>query len=275
MSNLILQNQVTSFTQDQKHETKSNKFIAIQPSQIGAALIGQGFDLVHLKMGKARKAGNETHQTTIARYRQNHELKIGGNYMDLVFKVPHLYGAIEAFVGTYRLVCSNGMVVGTKFFAPPRIKHVGDAQSQIDALIPQLVAKHDELVANIEFLQSRDVTSSQVAEFVRVSANLRLQGTGNVSNIQYSDLTRVRRADDAGNDAFTVLNVVQENLMRYGMRYETRSIDDTGRETVRNMTARPVTRSRMGDTESVRSVDLNASLWDAANEILMGGQKAA
>lgn len=267
----------TSFVQDQKHETKTERFVAIQPSQIETKLADHGFSLVHLKSGRARHESRADHQTTIARYRGS-ELTIGGLHMDLVFKVPHLYGAIQAFLGTYRLVCSNGLVVGTKFFDAPRIRHTGDALTQVETLIPQLVAKHDQLIDAIREMQGRDVTPSQVADFVREVAHLRIGQPDNgpilneerrIVSIQYNDLMQVRRGADQGQDAFTVLNVVQENIMRHGMRYQTKSLDDKGRDVVRNMTARPVTRSRQGETESVRSVDLNASIWDLAKEILV------
>ena len=260
----------TSFTQDEAHQTKSSKFVAIQPSQIATVLADNGFKLVHLKQGRARLADRAAHQTTIARYRSETELKINGLYMDLVFKVPHLYGALQSYIGTYRQVCSNGLVVGQKFYEASRIRHTGDALSQLENLIPSLVAKHDQLTDSIREMMARNVTPSQVAEFVREAANLRLGQGENISMIQYTDLTRVRRQDDSGQDAFSILNVVQENLMRSGLRYVSTSLDQHGRTNVRHMTARPILRQRGGEAESVRSVDLNASLWDAANKILMG-----
>ena len=260
----------TSFTQDEAHQTKSSKFVPIQPSQIATVLADNGFKLAHLKQGRARLPDRAAHQTTIARYRSETELKINGLHMDLVFKVPHLYGALQSYIGTYRQVCSNGLVVGVKYFETPRIRHTGDALSQLENLIPQLVAKHDQLTDSIREMMSRDVTPTQVAEFIREAAILRLGQAENINSIQYNDLTVVHRADDSGRDAFTVLNVVQENLMRRGLRYVSSSVDQHGRTNLRNMTARPILRQRGGEAESVRSVDLNASLWDAANRILMG-----
>lgn len=272
---LVVPNQVNSFTQDQAHQSKTAAFVAIQPSQIATVLKDNGFNLVHLKMGRARHADKAAHQTTIARYRSETELKIGGLNMDIVFKIPHLYGALQAFLGTYRQVCTNGLVVGHKFFDAPRIRHTGDALSQVEALIPQLVAMHDALSDSIREMQAREVNATQVADFVREIARQRVgelvqsQNEAGIVSIQYDDLMRVRRAADSGRDAFSVLNVVQENLMRFGMRYQTRSLDQNGIASIRNMTARPVTRTRQGETESVRSVDLNASLWDSAREILL------
>ena len=265
--------QINSFTQDQAHGTKSAKFVPIQASELQTVLADHGFDLVHLKMGRARLQDRAAHQTTIARYRSAHELTIGGLHMDLVLKVPHLYGALQAFVGTYRQICSNGLVVGQKF-ASGRVAHVGDALNQLDKILPSLIAQHDQLVDHIRLMQARNVTPSEVAQLTKQVADLRLDGIKNIVSVQYCDLMRVRRGEDAGQDLFTVLNVLQENVMRYGIRYVTstpQTLDLTSQrrpDTIRHMTARPVTRNRQGETETVRSVDLNASIWDAAMDIL-------
>jgi len=43
----------TSFVQDQRHTTKSQRFSAVQPSHIAAVLDNHGFNLVHLKSAGA------------------------------------------------------------------------------------------------------------------------------------------------------------------------------------------------------------------------------
>jgi len=259
---------VNSFTQKEAHSTKSAKFVPIQPSQLQTVLADHGFNLVHLKMGRARKLENAVHQTTIARYRSTDSLEIGGLWMDLVLKVPHLYGALQAYVGTYRQICTNGLVVGQKF-ASGRVAHVGDALTQLDKILPSLIAQHDQLIDHIRMMQSRNVTPNEVAQLTKQVAELRLDGIKNIVDVQYADLMRPRRNEDQGTDLFTVLNVLQENVMRHGLRYTTNTLDTAKNvPVIRNMTARPVTRNRQGDTESVRSVDLNASIWDAAMSIL-------
>lgn len=258
----------TSFVQDQKHNSKSERFVQIVPSDIGMRLADQGFELVKLQSGQARKQENIGHQTTIARYRQNQELTIGGHHLDIVFKVPHLTGSVQAFLGTYRQICSNGLVVGTKFFDAPRVRHGGDALDQISGLVGTLVSKHDQLIETIRELQSRDVTPKGLCDFLEAAAALRLENSSNVLNTQYQDLLMIRREVDTGKDAYTILNVVEENLSRYGFRYQTKSVDDHGVSSLRNMVARPLAFRRGADVESSRSVDVKSQLWDLASEFL-------
>lgn len=262
-----------SFTQDQKHESKSNKFVTIQPKHIAEILSSHGLDLVHLRSGIAKNPDRAAHQTTIARYRSSQEMKIGGLNLDIVFKIPHLYGSIEAFLGTYRRVCSNGMVVGDKFMNIPRIRHSGNAISQIESIIPLLVAKHDQLCELITAMSAQQVDPVRLAAFLKEVARLRLDTLGEnskVISVKYNDLAVVRRTEDTGTDVFSILNVVQENIMRHGMSYQIESKNKNGDVSVRSMTTRPMIKTRReNEIETIRSVNMNASIWDAAQNILM------
>jgi hypothetical protein len=250
-----------SFVQNQAHTTKTDRFVPIQPSQVATALAGHGFSLVSLKSGNARLADRADFQNTVARYRHADPLSIDGLHMDLVFKIPHLYGALQCFVGTYRQICSNGLVVGQKFVSG-RVMHVGDALSQLDALIPTMVSQHDHLVDTIREMQARNVTPSELAQLATNVATLRLASTENVSRVFAQDLLKIRRREDSQNDLFSVLNVIQENAIRYGIRYQTTTTDNKGIATVRNGTAR-----RVSET-SVKAIDLNVSIWDEASKLL-------
>ena len=264
--------QVNSFTQDTAHGTKSAKFVTLTPSETAQIMADYGFEQVSLEMGRARIADRAAHQNVTARYRSRNALQIDGLWMDIISIQKHLYGADSFHIGTWRKVCGNGLTVGHKFVSG-RVVHLGSAQSQLEALLPSLVAQHDQLVDHIRMMQARNVTPSEVAQLTQTVANLRLDGIKNIRSIQYADLMRIRRDEDRGTDLFTVLNVLQENVMRYGVRYQVESTQTDTRtgvvtNLIRNQTARPVTKTRQGDVETVRSVEMNASIWDAAMNIL-------
>lgn len=251
----------TSFIQDQKHLTKSERFQAIKPAMIAEVLDSHGFDLVHLKTGKAKTADRADFQTTVARYRSRDGFAIDGLGFDIIFKVPHLYGSLQGVLGLFRGTCANQLNVGTHF-ENVRVKHLGSPQNELDALIPRLVAQRAQLVETVQMMQSRNVTPTELVELAREIAGIRLQGVENVAKIEVTDLIKVRRQDDAKNDLFSVLNVIQENVLRYGMRYQINSTAQDGTVSIRNMNARKVRE------ESVKAIDLNASIWDAASKLL-------
>jgi hypothetical protein len=265
----------TSFTQDTKHDSKSDKFKVIVPEYGQELLSDYGYKRVSLHTGRARKLENVNHQTTIATYQNETALKVGDIFPRITLKIPHIYGAVEAFAAFLRLACLNGNAYRLTDSGKTKIRHTGDAQSQFEATIKLLVDHTAEMNDSIRELQARNVTPDQVAEFTQEVARLRLGSLpgdkdSNIVSVQYDDLLRVRRAADSGQDAFTVYQIEQENVLKYGLRYMTRSIDEvTGRTNLRQLVARPITRTAQGEIETVRSVDMNVSIMELARKILL------
>ena len=251
----------TSFIQNSKHLSKSDRFKVIQPSMIETVLNDHGFDLVHLKTGKSKNPDRQDFQTTVARYRSRQAFEIDGLNMDLIFKVPHLYGKLVGVLGLFRGVCANQLNVGTHF-KTVKVGHIGDPMSQLDTLIPELVAQHNQLAETVRIMQAREVNANELIQLAKDVSLARLDGVDNIQRIEYQDLLKVRRQDDVKNDLFSVLNVLQENAIRYGLRYQTTSTNEIGVTQVRNMVARPV------KIESVKAIDLNASIWDVASKLI-------
>ncbi len=251
----------TSFVQDQKHGTKSDRFQAIKPALIAEVLDGHGFDLVHLKTGKAKTQDRADFQTTVARYRSRDQFSIDGLGFDIIFKVPHLYGSLQGVLGLFRGTCANQLNVGTHFESV-KVKHLGNPYQELDSLIPRLVAQRQKLVETVQLMQARDVTPSELVALAQDVAAIRLADVKGLQKVEVTDLLKVRRQDDAKNDLFSCLNVIQENVLRYGIRYQIENVDDNGNTQRQNRTARKVRE------ESVKAIELNASIWDAATKLL-------
>lgn len=264
-----------SFVQDQRHATKTEVFQAVQPSMLAELMAAFGFDLVHLKTGRARHADKAQHQTTLARYRSKDAFGINGSFYDILIKVPHLYGAIEARAGFFRGVCANQWNSGD-LFDRIKVRHVGEPLSELNTLIPKLVSQREAYVDLIKSMQAKDVSANQLVSLAKEIGDLRLSQVGSVvKNVQYDNLLKVRRVEDNQSDLFTVINVIQENVMRHGIKYQVESQDQNGIAYLRNQVARPVMRTRQGEIETVRSMELNGSIWDVATRLLQNETKAA
>lgn len=253
----------TSYVQDNKHLTKSERFQVIQPAMIGQVLSDHGFELVHLKTAKAKQADKQDFQTTVARYRSRDAFEVEGLSLDLIFKVPHLYGSLVGVLGLFRGVCSNQLNVG-RHFETIKVRHSGTPLEDLNQLIPALVAQREKLIETVRIMQTRDVTPSEIIELAKQTAMVRLAGVDNAYNINFQDLITPRRQEDLKSDLFSVMNVIQENLIRYGVRYQTHREVEGQRTLVRNQVARRVNEA------SVRAIDLNGSVWDLASQLLVG-----
>jgi len=246
----------SSFFQDSKHETKSSSFRAIKPESIQTVLRDHGFSLVHLKSGNAKHADKAAFQTTVARYRSETPFEVNGLSLDLIFKVPHLYGALQGVLGLFRGACANQLNVGTHF-KNVKIKHIGDPLNELNNLIPMLVSQQNKLVQDVQNMRAINLGQDSIRELTYNLAKARL---GDIENVQYIDLrplTQTRRFEDVNTDLFTVFNIVQENIMRHGVKYTTSKIENDVR-LVQNFTTRRVNES------GASAIELNSKLWDIA-----------
>jgi hypothetical protein len=253
----------TSFVQDSRHATKSQRFVPVQPSQLALVLADHGFSLNHLKTGHARNPERADHQTTIARYVAHDSADIcsllgDGSSLDLLVRAPHLTGAIELRLGFFRGVCANQWNAG-KLLASVRVSHMGNCLETLNRAIPQLVAQRSELADAITRMSAQTVTPAQLAGLAQSVADIRMAGIDNVQRAHVSDLLRPRRAADARSDLFSVANVLQENALRFGMRYEL-----AGAEAIRsrNMITRKVIET------SATAIEMTGNIWEAAAQLL-------
>src|SRR6185369_2108582 len=119
-------NLTKSFVQNQKHANVSEKFVPIQGLAVAEMLKPQGFDIVHLKTGRAKHADKADFQTTVSRYRSIDTFEIDGLFLDVILKNPHLgRGCSELILGLFRGICSNQLAVGYHF-ETVKVRHVGE-----------------------------------------------------------------------------------------------------------------------------------------------------
>lgn len=258
MSNISVS---TSFVQSNKHDTKSNRFQSIQPSKIAEVLLDHGFDLATLKTGIAKSLERQDYQTTVATYRSRDQFELKGMHFDLKFKIPHLYGALQAYLGIFRLVCKNGLVAGHNY-QTLSVKHLGNPYEILNAEIPRLVAQRDAMVAEISAMQNTELSQSEMILLAAAIAEARLKPISNVVKFESTNLLVAGRHEDVQTDLFTVFNVIQENLLRKGLQYQFNSFDSNGVTILRNATSR-----RIKDT-SVAAIDLNQAIWDVASNFI-------
>ena len=250
----------TSYVQDQRHVSKSARFVPVQPSQIGLVLADHGFALGHLKTAHARNPERADHQTTIARYVAQDSADLArvlgpGSTLDLLVRAPHLTGSIELRLGFFRGTCANQWNAGT-LLARVKVAHMGDCLQLLNRAIPELVAQRSQLAESIVRMTERQLAPRELADLAQRVADIRMAGI-DASRVHVADLLRPRRAADARSDLFSVANVLQENVLRYGMRYETGVARD-----VRHMTTRKIVET------SATALETTGNIWEEAAKLL-------
>jgi len=117
---------------------------------------------------------------------------------------------LEASLGTYRLVCSNGLIAHDRY-ATESIQHTGTNIFNIETVLGRLNRHANIIMQEFNKLKQKDLTPDQIKTFATKAAKLRFS-EAELSDINIDDLLTINRPEDAGNDMWSVYNRVQENL---------------------------------------------------------------
>jgi hypothetical protein len=157
--------------------------------------------------------------------------------------------ALKIAAGIGRLVCSNGMVVGTDFEQFRYVHRGNKIYENLENTYEQLVAHLNNLKAKIERLNNIYLAPNKVYSIIDNIYARTFETDGVKKKVKlrpltekaYIDALQVHREEDNKLDAYTVMNVIQENLVRYGaFNCETETTDkNTGVITLTKRTKRP------------------------------------
>lgn len=246
-----------SYNQDQRHGSQSLKYNPIQPSAIGIAMANHGLSLANLKTGRARHEDKADFQRTFARYR-GPEIA-AGIFLDIVHVSNKLgRGQDLLLAGLFRLICTNGLGVSKNFFNF-KIRHTGDTYDNLDTGIAATLAMQGKIGDVVKAMQGTQLTSDQAQDFAQSAA--RLLVPANADRVAHR-LLGLKRVEDDARDLWTVFNVVQENAMRgRNVAYTIKSLDDLGRDRIRQMNVRAIGQNTARDSE------FNGALFDLALKV--------
>ena len=134
-------------------------------------------------------------------------------------------GALVLMGGYGRIACSNGLIIGD--IEGGRFVHRGTTiYEKLENQYEKIVAHLNKIKQSVEVLKSTELTEEQldrcittIAKRVFEKDTKKYKVTANIAKYSLNRLKRVRREEDKGKDAFTLLNVVQENIVRNGNLY--------------------------------------------------------
>ncbi len=120
------------------------------------------------------------------------------------------FNPLTASLGTYRLVCSNGLIAHDRY-AVETIEHTETGLYSIESVLSKLNRHADIILQEFNKLKQKDLTPDQIKSFATKAAKLRYS-EAELSNVNIDDLLTVNRPEDFGDDMWSVYNRVQENL---------------------------------------------------------------
>ena len=237
-------------TLDQKLPTLSDKYRLAKTSEIVKRIEGLGFTMdkfVAMKVRKKERQGFQKHRAIFT----SPELKATSDGVPQLLLTNSHDGtsSVVLQLGFFRYVCSNGLVVGNNIIEPVRVRHSGnDFDDRLIVAINHIVAQAHKLTESIDKMKSKILTGSEIMAFQREALQKRLGADVKIDSF----FIPTHREEDKAQDLFTVMNVIQENLIRGGARVRVEQDGKTKDKTVRRVNS------------LVSQTEINTMLWDLA-----------
>lgn len=195
-----------------------------------------------------RKDDKEGFQRHIIKFTMGQALtEVGQERIDLLLYNSHDRGsAFKLAMGIYRLVCSNGLVVGDDRLSFSH-KHIGFDESAFLDSVRAIANNGHKIASKVDDFKSIEMAPNEQGIYAAAAAELI---TEDVKEINLPDLLTARRWDDRrANDLWTTYNRVQENIIKGGVRRVGRT--ESGRR-----------KKRLRAVKSIeKDVRLNKALW--------------
>ena len=160
--------------------------------------------------------------------------------------------AYQLRLGLFRVVSTNGLIVSRGAFPAYCVAHRGNVVDDVITGALEMSERFETLATRVERMESRVMARGEQLKFAGQALALRYPDPATQGMMPVQVLTS-RRSQDLGDDLWSVLNKVQENLIGGGL-YRRSAVG-------RMMRTRRITSIR----EDVR---LNGRLWDLAAGVL-------
>lgn len=235
-----------------KHPDRSDAYRHIPTSEVLNSMRDNGFLPVQVSQsgGKVADSIRGLFAQHSIRFRQveNLDIQRGDLIPELLLLNSHDgSGSYVLAAGLFRIICTNGLVAGADNLFREIVRHTGDKDmvSRVLAGSKKLIEATPAILSRVDRLREKAMNDNQRLDFARAARRL----TPSALTFDASELLTPRRPDDMGYDAWTVMNVVQENVIRGGIQGHDRlgSIRRT---------------SSVGDVK--RDTQINTALWDLA-----------
>lgn len=190
----------------------SPKYSVIQTTKVYELLADYGFREDKYRQSRERNREREAFSKHVSILQRDQDCDQHGGFNLLLVNSHNGTSALHLEAGYFRILCENQLGHGD---VGVRIRHTGDVLSKIERAIPQVLAQMDDFKALQALLRDRLLSPDQLRDLMRKALELRgLPDT----NFNMEQIGRLRR-NEGNIRAWEQFNVIQENMVRGGVRF--------------------------------------------------------
>lgn len=243
------------------HDSRSDRFRVIPTIDVLRALQKEGFQPVGVKQSVARTADRTDYTKHLVRLRRmdGRSYQVGDTVLEMLLKNANDgSAAYDLMAGLFRIACLNSLVSQTSTLDSIKVRHSGDVAAKVIEGTYRVLGEAEKVLAapaawsTLQLAPPERMALAEAAHVLRFA-----DADGEITTpIVPAQLLNTHRHEDAGTDLWTTFNVVQENVIRGGLRGRTRDAN--------NRMRRVTTRAVNGIDQDVR---LNKALWILAERL--------
>lgn len=139
------------------------------------------------------------------------------SYINVVVMNNHTgMGSFKFELGMFRLVCSNGLIIKDKDMGSFNIRHTGYSFDQLQETLNQAIESLPDMVGRINHYNSIIMSKEAQREFAQKAYALRSFTDRQLTDSELDEFLAPRRREDEGDSLWTVLNRIQESVLKGG-----------------------------------------------------------
>lgn len=214
----VLARRSPSIFATEAYSEMSERYGFVPTAHILEALHDHGFGVRSVQTANVRnknRVGYAKHLLRL-RHRDANCVEVGGSVPEIVLYNSHDgSSAFRLMAGVYRLVCSNGMIVGDSAF-DFRIAHRKNAPEKVVEAAYTVLSELPAITTGILDMQRTALLPQEQTALAEASLIVRY-GEEEVP-VHPTQVLQARRSADNHDDTWSVLNRIQENMVKGGLR---------------------------------------------------------
>lgn len=242
------------FAETPSHDV-SNRYQFIPTINVVRNLQHEGWFPTKVQECRVRSDENRGFQKHLIRFSRK-EMILNGERIELVLVNSHnRTAAYQLMVGVYRLICSNGLIVGDTF-NKVSVKHINFDPNEIIEASFQIAENASQISDSLNEMKAIDLTQPERKIYAE-SAALVLYDDLKDCPFDSDKLLRPKRYQDHNrNDLWHTFNIVQENIMKGKIRGQKQNENGQLKKT-----------STRKITSIDRNIKINKALWNLTEKM--------
>jgi hypothetical protein len=252
----IMMSAPSVFSEGAKHDV-SDRYRFIPTIQMVDALRREGWYPVDATQKNVRDKSNTDFTKHLVRFRRlDNEVMLGDSNIELLLQNAHdRTSSYILHAGLFRMACANGIVIADSTLKRVSVRHSTNCINKVIEGSYHVIKETPKIAESVEGMQAIELDRGEqlllanaAREYTMGDDDTIVTSADNINN----QLLKRHRRSDMGDDLWSTFNVIQENIIKGGVR----------------MIKNGPKGMRRNSTRAVKAIDkdikLNKALWGMA-----------